>query len=468
MKISFLGAANVVTGSNYLITTDKYKFLIDCGQFQGGKELERLNYDSFAFDPSEIDFMILSHSHIDHSGRIPKLVKDGFSKKIYCTSATRDLCEILLQDSGHIHEMETEWENRKRMRAGLEKIDPLYTSEDAIISMQYFNSVPYSEIIDINESIRLRFRDAGHLLGSAIIELWINEGMNEKKLVFSGDLGVKNRPILRDPEYIEDADYLIIESTYGNKLHENPKERIAKLVDIILETVRRGGNVIIPSFAVGRTQEIIYELNKYYDDKERFKEFINIPVYVDSPLATSATEIFKKHIECFDEETKDYFLKGDDPLDFKNLEFTTSFLASKKINNSPDPKIIISASGMCDAGRIKHHLKHNLWKEKTSVVFVGYQAEGTLGRKIKEGAKMLTIFNENIKVNAEIHSIDGFSGHADMDGLIDWIDHFAKKPDKVFVVHGERESTANLSSIIIERFGLETIVPNLNEAIELE
>lgn len=467
MKISFLGASNIVTGSNYLITTDKYKFLIDCGQFQGGKELEKLNYDNFSFNPLEIDFMILSHAHVDHSGRIPKLVKDGFAKKIYCTDATRDLSEILLQDSGHIHEMEAEWENRKRMRAGLEKIEPLYTSEDAIVSMQYFNPISYNQIININESIRLRFRDAGHLLGSTIVELWIKDGSDEKKLVFSGDLGVKNKPILKDPEYIEDADYLIIESTYGNKLHENPKERIKKLVDIILETVRKGGNVIIPSFAVGRTQEIIYELNKYYDDKEKFKEFINIPVYVDSPLATSATEIFKKHIECFDEEARDYFLKGDDPLDFKNLEFTTSFLASKKINSSPDPKIIISASGMCDAGRIKHHLKHNLWKEKTSVIFVGYQAEGTLGRKIKEGAKMLTIFNENIKVNAEIHSIDGFSGHADMYGLIDWIEHFTKKPEKVFVVHGEKESTTNLSSIIIEKFGLETIVPNLNDTIKL-
>lgn len=467
MKISFLGAANVVTGSNYLITTDKHSFLIDCGQFQGNKELARLNHEDFKFDPSEIDFMILSHAHIDHSGRIPKLVKDGFNQKVYCTSATRDLCDILLQDSGHIHETETEWENRKRTRAGLEKIDPLYTSEDAIVSMQYFNPIPYGEIIDINESIKLRFRDAGHLLGSTIIELWIKEGTTEKKLVFSGDLGVKDRPILRDPEYIEEADYLIIESTYGNKLHENAMERVNRLVDIILETVKKGGTAIIPSFAVGRTQEILYELNKYYDDKEKFKEFINIPVYVDSPLATSATEIFKKHIDDFDEEAKDYFSRGDDPLDFKNLEFTTSFLESKKINNSSTPKIIISSSGMCNAGRVKHHLKHNLWKEKTSVIFIGFQAEGTLGRKLKEGAEMVNIFNENIKVNAGIYSIDGFSGHADMDDLIDWIDHFTKKPRKVFVVHGEKESTSNLSNLIIERFGLDTLVPSMNETIEL-
>lgn len=467
MKISFLGAANVVTGSNYLISTDKYKFLIDCGLFQGNKDLEKLNHDDFKFDPSEIDFMILSHAHIDHSGRIPKLVKEGFNKKIYCTSATRDLCEILLQDSGNIQEMETEWENRKRMRAGLEKVEPLYTSEDAIISMQYFNSSPYNEIVDINESIKLRFKDAGHLLGSTIIELWIKDGDKEEKLVFSGDLGVKNKPILRDPEYIDDTDYLIVESTYGNRLHEGPKERISQLVDIILETINRGGNVIIPSFAVGRTQEIIYELNKYYDDKERSKRFINIPVYIDSPLAISATEIFKKHTECFDEEAIDYLLKGDDPLDFQNLRFTPSFLESKKINTSLDPKIIISASGMCEAGRIKHHLKHNLWKEKTSVIFIGYQAEGTLGRKIKEGAKMVTIFNESIKVNAQIHSIEGFSGHADMNDLISWISHFKKKPKKVFVVHGERESTAHLKNLIIEKLDFEAVVPYMNETIEL-
>lgn len=467
MKISFLGAANVVTGSNYLITTDKYSFLIDCGQFQGSKELSSLNHEAFKFDPLEIDFMILSHAHIDHSGRIPKLVKDGFNKKIYSTPATRDLCDILLQDSGHIHEMDTEWENRKRMRAGLEKIEPLYTSEDSILSMQYFNPISYNEIININESIKLRFRDAGHLLGSTIVELWIKEGNTEKKLVFSGDLGVKNRPILKDPEYIEDADYLIIESTYGNKLHENVTERVNKLVDIILETVKKGGTVIIPSFAVGRTQELIYELNKYYEDKERFKEFINIPVYVDSPLATSATEIFKKHIADFDEEAREYFSRGDDPLDFKNLKFTTSFLESKKINNSSTPKIIISSSGMCDSGRIKHHLKHNLWKEKTSVIFIGFQAKGTLGRRLKEGASMVNIFNENIKVNAGIYCIDGFSGHADMNGLIDWVKHFTKKPRKVFIVHGERESSNHLRNLIIEKFGLDTVVPNINEAIEV-
>ncbi|MDK2918596.1 MAG: metallo-beta-lactamase family protein [Candidatus Petromonas sp.] len=467
MKIKFLGAANTVTGSNYLITTNKYKFLIDCGLFQGNDKIEKLNYEDFKFDPWEIDFLILSHSHIDHSGRIPKLVKEGFKNRIFCTRPTLDLCEIMLKDSGKIHEAEAEWENRKRTRVGLEMIQPLYTAEDAEISMQYFNPVPYGEIVTINKDIKLRFRDAGHLLGSAIVELWIREDDEEKKLVFSGDLGVKDRPLLRNPDYIEEADYLIIESTYGNRLHENAKERITRLVDIILETTKRGGNVIIPSFAVGRTQEIIYELNKYYDDKEKSKEFLNIPVYIDSPLAISATDIFKKNSDFFDTEAKDFILSGDDPLDFPNLQLTRSVIESKKINTSSEPKIIISASGMCDAGRIKHHLKHNLWKQSTSVIFIGYQAQGTLGREIQEGAKMVKIFNEDIIVNAQIHSIEGFSGHADMNDLINWLSHFKAKPKKAFVVHGEKESTEHFSNLIIERFGLEAIVPRLDEVHEL-
>jgi metallo-beta-lactamase family protein len=468
MKITFLGAANTVTGSNYLISTKKYNFLIDCGQFQGSDKIEKLNYDDFAFDPFSIDFMVLSHSHIDHSGRIPKLVKEGFQNKIFCTRPTMELCDILLKDSGHIHEMETEWENRKRMRAGLDKIEPLYTSTDAEISMQYFNPVEYSDVININEDIKLRFRDAGHLLGSTIVELWIKEDDIERKLVFSGDLGVKDRPLLRNPELIESADYLLVESTYGNRLHENSKERITKLVDIILKTVNRGGSVIIPSFAVGRTQEIIYELNKYYDDDEKSKQFINIPVYIDSPLAISATEIFKKNSNFFDEEAKNYFLSGHNPLDFKNLHFVRSVLESKKINFMYEPKIIISASGMCEAGRIKHHLKHNLWKEHNSVIFVGYQAEGTLGRKIQEGEKVVRIFNEDIKVNAEIYSIEGFSGHADMNDLLDWLKGFKETPKKVFVVHGETESSVHFSNLINKELGFKTVIPKLGESYKLD
>jgi len=467
MKITFLGAANTVTGSNYLVTTSKYKFLIDCGLFQGSEEIEKLNHEDFAFEPSSIDFMILSHAHIDHSGRIPKLVKDGFSNKVYCTSPTMDLCEIMLKDSGHIHEMETEWENRKRTRAGLEKIEALYTVEDAELCMQYFNPVPYNREIQVNRDIRFILRDAGHLLGSSIIELWIREEGEEKKLVFSGDIGMKDRPLLKNPEFVNSADYLIMESTYGNRVHENPKERISKLVDIILNTVKRGGNVIIPSFAVGRTQEIIYELNKYYENEESYKEFINIPVYLDSPLGISATEIFKKNWEYFDDEAKKYLLEGDDPLDFTNLKTTRTVMESKEINNMNQPKIIISSSGMCEAGRIKHHLKHNLWKETSSVIFVGYQAEGTLGRRIQNGEIRINIFNEDIIVRAGIYSIEGFSGHGDMNDLLQWFGNIKKPPKKVFLVHGEKESTKNLSKIIEEDYNVPTIIPNLGESYEL-
>ncbi|MFZ5969387.1 MAG: MBL fold metallo-hydrolase RNA specificity domain-containing protein [Bacillota bacterium] len=467
MKISFLGAANMVTGSNYLITTDNYKILLDCGQFQGGKETERLNYLPFDFNPSEIDFLFLSHAHIDHSGRIPKLVKEGFRGKIYCTRPTYELVDILLRDSGHIHEMEAIWENRKRMRAGLDQIEPLYTVEDAENSLQYFNPVLYDQLIHVNASISIRFQDAGHILGSSIIELWLKEGDKESKLVFSGDLGMKDRPLLRNPVYIEDADYLIIESTYGNRKHEEAETRISKLVDIINATINRGGTVVIPSFAVGRTQELIYELNKFYDDPEKFKDFLRVPVYIDSPLAISATEIFRKNADCFDEETREYILNGDNPLDFYNLHFTKTPEESRALNTSEEPKIIISASGMCEAGRIKHHLKHYLWKKNASVIFVGYQAEGTLGRAIKEGVKQVKIFGEKILVRAEIHTIEGFSGHTDMDGLMDWMRGFKKPPKKVFVVHGEQDATANLAELIRQAFRTETIVPNLHDSFIL-
>ncbi|KXG78646.1 MBL fold metallo-hydrolase RNA specificity domain-containing protein [Thermotalea metallivorans] len=468
MKITFLGAANLVTGSNYLITTDTHKILLDCGQFQGGKEIEKLNSLPFAFHPSEIDFLILSHAHIDHSGRIPKLVKEGFRGRIICTHATADLAGILLKDSGHIHEMEATWENRKRMRAGLDPVEPLYRVEDAENSMQYFDPILYHQKIDLTDTIRLRFQDAGHILGSSIVELWIQEGNEEIKIVFSGDLGSKNRPLLRNPSYIEEADYLIIESTYGNRLHEEPEKRATKLIDIITKTISRGGTVVIPSFAVGRTQELIYELNKYYDNREKFHDFLRVPVYVDSPLAISATEIFKKNADCFDEETRQYIMKGDNPLDFYNLHFTKTAEESRLLNASEEPKIIISASGMCEAGRIKHHLKHYLWKKSSSIIFVGYQAKGTLGRIIKDGAQTVKIFGEKIAVRAEIHDIEGFSGHADMEELLDWMRGFKKIPKKIFVVHGEQEATTHFARHIRKEFSSEVIVPNLYESFELD
>ncbi|MCC5910697.1 MAG: MBL fold metallo-hydrolase [Clostridiaceae bacterium] len=461
MKIQFLGAAKVVTGSNILITTGKYKILLDCGLFQGSNELESLNYDKFQFDPKEIDFLILSHAHIDHSGRIPKLVKEGFRGSIICTKATKDLASIMLVDSGHIQESDVKWENRKRSRSHKKPLVPLYTSEDAHTSLRYFKSSLYNQKINLNESISLRFRDAGHILGSSIVELWITENNDTVKIVYSGDLGTKNKPLVRDPEIIEEADYLILESTYGNRLHDNAEERVEKLIKIINATALRGGTVIIPSFAVGRTQELIYELNKYYEYTNELETFMKVPIYIDSPMAISATEIFRKNADCFDEEARNLILNGDNPLDFENLYFVRGHEESMRLNQVPYPKVIISASGMCTAGRIRHHLKHNLWKAKNSIIFVGYQAEGTLGKILKDGADKVKLLGEDIAVLAEIHSIEGFSGHGDQKDLLNWVGAFKKKPKRIFLVHGEEESTNTLAKLIKEQYNIPTITPNV-------
>lgn len=459
MKIKFCGAAISVTGSCHLIITDKYKILLDCGQFQGGKAMEELNYMDFGFDPSEIDYMFLSHAHIDHCGRIPLLVKRGFKGNIYCTDATADLADIMLKDSGYIHEKEAEWKNRKAERAGRKFIEPLYTYKDAAASIEFLKPVLYGQTIEINEDIRVRFKDAGHILGSAIIELWIKEAGKESKIVFSGDLGVKGRPILRDPEFIEEADFVIMETTYGNRVHPNNENSVKDLIDIILRTKERGGTVVIPSFAVGRTQELIYQLNMFYEENEDYRDRLeDLTVYVDSPMATNATEIFRRNAQVFDEETKEYILKGDNPLDFKNLKFTRTSDESRMLNFDPSPKVIISASGMCEAGRIKHHLKHNLWDPKNNVIFVDYQAEGTLGRSIVNGDKDVSIFGEKIHINAEIYNLEGFSGHADREGLLEWISSFTKAPKEIFLVHGEEKSKKDFADSIKKALGREAIV----------
>lgn len=469
MKIKFLGGSQTVTGSCHLITTDQHKILLDCGQFQGGRVIEEMNRLPFGFDPSEIDYLFLSHAHIDHSGRIPLLVKQGFKGKIFCTKATYDLANIMLQDSGYIHERETEWENRKRERAGKESIDPLYTYEDAVNAMVYFEPVFYDQVITIDDRIKIKFNDAGHILGSAIIELWVTEEETTSKIVFSGDLGMKNKPILRDPTIIREADYLIMETTYGDRLHKQAGDRIDLLMDIILKTTRRGGTVVIPSFAVGRTQEIIYELNKYYEyNKELQHELDKIHVYVDSPLATSATEIFEGNAQVFDKETKGYILDGDNPLDFKNLHFTRSTQESIALNNDKSPKVILSASGMCDAGRIKHHLKHNLWMKEASVVFVGYQAEGTLGRRIRDGQKEVKIFGENIHVGAEVYGIEGFSGHADQTGLLEWLGNFDAKPEAIFLVHGEEDSRRTFAQKVKDELDYDCVIVEQDHEYELK
>lgn len=468
MKVEFLGAAKVVTGSNILITTDKYKILLDCGMFQGSENLEKLNYKEFDYNPGDIDFLILSHAHIDHSGRIPKLVKEGFKGRIITTKATYDLCKIMLIDSANIQKSDVEWENRKRRRAGKPLISPLYSIEDAELSLKYFETYLYDQIIRINEDLIVRFKDAGHILGSSIIELWIKEKKEFIKLVFSGDLGMPGRPIINDPEFIDSADYLIIESTYGNQVHKGIKESTKNLVNIINETVLRGGTVIIPSFAVGRTQELIYELNKYYEYEKSIEEFMKIPIYVDSPMAVMATEAFKSNSNCFDEETKQLILNGDNPFQFKNLFYVKSQEESIRLNHYTFPKVIISSSGMCTGGRIRHHLKHNLWQGKNSVVFVGYQAEGTLGRKILDGMKKVKILGEDIVIEAEIHDLEGFSGHADQKVLLNWLNRFKKKPKKVFVVHGEEESSKEFANLIKKEFNIEVITPNIGDGFQIK
>jgi len=469
MKIKFTGAAGTVTGSCHYIEYGSKKILLDCGQFQGRKNVEKLNEDDFPFDPAEIDYLILSHAHIDHSGRIPLLVKKGFKGKIFSSTPTYDLCTIMLMDSAHIHEMEAEWKSQKSMRKGGNPVEPLYKTEDAQESLSYFSPVIYEQYEEIDDILTVRFVDAGHILGSSIVEMWFKENGESTKVVFSGDIGMKDKPIIKDPQIIEKADYLIIESTYGNRLHEAADQRVDKLSKIIIDTVKNKGTVVIPSFAVGRTQEIIYALNEHYDGNDEFsKAFKNIPVYIDSPLASKATEIFKKNAHVFDEEAREKILSGDNPLEFKNLHFTQTTDESKALNMSTEPKVIISASGMCNAGRIRHHLKHNLWKKNSSIVFVGYQAEGTLGRVLKNGEKEVRLFGEDIYVQARIESVEGFSGHADQAGLLEWLKGFKEAPKKVFVVHGEPDAREDFSKKIEEELGFSTVVPQMNSEYLME
>ena len=459
MKIKFCGAAAGVTGSCHLLSTENHKILLDCGQFQGGKAQDALNEEPFPFDPAEIECVVLSHAHIDHCGRLPLLVKRGFRGAIYCTDATADLLEVMLKDSGFIHEKEAEWQSRKNERAGRKPVEPLYTVKDSEETLKYVRPVMYDQLFEINDEMKVVFNDAGHILGSAIIELWTAEDDNVYKTVFSGDLGVLDRPILRDPTIIKKADYVIMESTYGNRLHPENATSIEQLLDIVIKTTRRGGTVVIPSFAVGRTQELIYEFNRFYLERPEYKdELEKLTVYIDSPMATSATEVFRRNAQVFDEETKAYILKGDNPLDFPNLRFTRSTAESQALNMDRKPKIIISASGMCEAGRIRHHLKHNLWDPKSSVIFVGYQAEGTLGRMLTEGQKDVVLFGEAVHVNAEIYNLEGFSGHADKEGLLGWLSGFKVKPKQLFLVHGELESKEALAASIRERLGYDPVV----------
>lgn len=474
MNITFLGATKTVTGSNFLLEGAGKKIIIDCGLYQGRAKDEMENYEDFAYNVNEIDYMLLTHAHIDHSGRIPKLYIDGYRNPIIATKATCDLCGIMLPDSGHIQEMENEWKNKKRTRQGKQERPPLYTAQDALDCLELFRPVSYDEIIELDENISVRFNDAGHMLGSSIIEVWIKENGETKKIVFTGDLGNNDIPLLDSPTMIDNADYLVMESTYGNRLHMRNDDKAEMFLNVVSETLDRGGNVIIPSFAVGRTQEILYELNKLKEvknDEEFLKKYdtlMKAPVYVDSPLAISATEVFQNNMDLFEEEVKEEMRKGDNPLEFPGLQFTRTADESKALNESTKPSIIISASGMCEVGRIKHHLKHNIWDPKNTILFVGYQAQGTLGSKIVSGEKNVKIFGEEISVNAQIEYIEGYSGHADQEWLLNFVYSFITKPKHIFLVHGEPEGQKVLKSKLEEAVDIPVTIPDYGESYNLD
>lgn len=456
MKLMFLGADHEVTGSCHYIEVCGKSILLDCGMEQGRDTYENQEIPVAA---SEIDYVFLSHAHIDHSGLIPLLYKNGFQGKVYATDATCDLCRIMLLDSAHIQEFEAKWRNRKAKRAGTPPFEPLYTIEEATAVMEHFVPCDYMQMVDVDEGIQLRFTDVGHLLGSASLEIWLTENDITKKLVFSGDIGNINQPIIHDPRYTAEADYVIMESTYGDRYHTAPPDYVAALAEEIQDTLDQGGNLLIPSFAVGRTQEMLYFIREI---KERglVKGHDNFPVYVDSPLAIEATKIFMENrLDCFDTAAMELVKQGINPLEFPGLKLAVTAEDSTAINFDRTPKVIISASGMCEAGRIRHHLKHNLWRKECKVLFVGYQAIGTLGRNIIEGAHEVRLFGETIEVNATIRELAGVSGHADKKGLLNWIHHFGQKPQKVFVVHGEDLVCDDFTKCLREEYGFAADAP---------
>ena len=463
MKIQFIGACHEVTGSCTLLEVGDALYLVDCGMEQGIDAFENVPLPVAA---ARIDAVFLTHAHIDHSGMLPKLYKDGFRGKIYATEATTDLCNIMLRDSAHIQETEAEWRSRKAERAGEEKIQPVYTMEDALGAISCFRRCKYDEIMRIAEGVELRFTDIGHLLGSACIELWLTEEEEQRKIVFSGDVGNYNQPIINDPKTVADTDYLVIESTYGNRLHrEDPKAAESKyynpiraLADHIQRAFDRGGTVIIPAFAVGRTQEMLYAIREI-KQRGMVEGHDGFPVYVDSPLAVEATGVFLQCDQsCLDAQTRDLVQQGINPLWFDGLTLAVSAEESKAINSDRRPKVILSASGMCEAGRVRHHLKHNLWHPNNLILFVGYQAEGSLGRKLLEGTDIVRLFGDDIVVKAEIASLQGTSGHADQQGLIDWLEGFIEKPQLVFINHGADESMTEFQKLLKEK-GYETEAP---------
>lgn len=464
MKLTFIGANHEVTGSCHYLEVGNTRLVVDFGMEQGSNPYQNAD---LPVDYSQLDYVLLTHAHIDHSGMLPWLYARGFRGRIITTYATADLCHIMLLDSAHIQEMEAEWRNRKGRRAGRREVEPLYTTQDAENVLELFEGVAYGQIFQVNSDITLRFTDVGHLLGSASIEVWATEDGITKKIVFSGDIGNQGKPLIRDPQYIDQADYVVMESTYGARCHKRGVDHISQLARIIQTTLDRGGNVVIPAFAVGRTQELLYMIRRI-KEQNLVKGHGAFDVYVDSPLAVEATHVFKMNMrECYDDETRELVEKGINPIDFPGLRLSVTSEESKAINFDPEPKVIISASGMCDAGRIRHHLKHNLWRGECTVVFAGYQAQGTVGRLLVDGEHSVRLFGEEINVKAEIVQLDGISGHADREGLLTWLLAFKEHPSYVFVVHGNEENTNSFTDLITQEMGFKAKAPYSGSEFDL-
>lgn len=464
MILQFIGADREVTGSCHFVSFGDKNLLVDCGMEQGP---DLYVNQKLPVNPATIDYVFITHAHIDHSGLLPLLYNHGFRGQIFATKATCELCNIMLKDSAHIQEFEAEWKNRKARRAGKPEVTPLYDLNDAMGVLEHFHSCDYEKIITICHELQVRFVDAGHLLGSSSIEMWLTEGEARKKLVFSGDIGNANRPLIKNPEYIEEADYVIMESTYGNRNHETPPDYAVLLADVLRDTFHRGGNLVIPAFAVGRTQEMLYFMRRIKTEN-LLPEYPDFEVYIDSPLAIEATNIFHKNVsECFREDAIQMIESGINPIRFPGLKISVSSDESKMINFIEQPKVIISASGMCEAGRIRHHLKHNLWRSDSTILFVGYQVEGTLGNVLLHGAPKVKLFGEEIDVKAKIVNLPGISGHADKDHLTAWIQAFRKPPEEVFVVHGEESISVSFAEHITEVTGYPAIAPYTGDTYDL-
>lgn len=465
MRIKFCGAVREVTGSCHLIQTDEIAFVMDCGMFQGGEERHIRNRQPFPFDAKALSAVLLSHAHLDHCGRLPLLVKAGFRGKIFATPATYQLTKIVLLDAAKLQEEDAVWKIKRLKKKGEDWswVSPLFTTSDAESVFDRFETVPYGECVTLSPSVRFRFREAGHLLGSAMIEVHLRENGFERTLLFTGDLGQKGLPILRDPETIDYADILLIESTYGNRDHEHLHDYAERLCYIINETQRKGGRVIIPSFAIGRMQEVLYTLNGLVESGQ----LKPLPIFVDSSMAKEVLRVYQMHRELYDEEATAHLKLGDEPFIFSGLQLIETVEESKELNEFRQPCVIIAGSGMCTGGRIKHHLRHSIGDERSAIVLVGFQAKGTLGRQILDGISPVRIFGEMHEVKASVHTIDGFSAHADRTALLKWAANFSKPPTQTFLVHGEEEAAKALSEALQQR-GWKVYVPNLGKEFELK